>query len=338
MTARDGSVVAVSRSSASPPRTHARSTPPRMTLDALDPSQPSIRVYRRGDGRRMHAVGPHTHEFFVLLYCTVGTGTLELAHGQIALGPGDVHFLFPGEMHDMGGMLHVEGWAVEFTGDALTDGGELSGYFGSARGRSRWARCLGRHDAESRAAHIPAERQPSVVSLVTDLERELRERPMAYREAARARLQLLLVELLRLTARSGVQPILSPVVEEALAVIDLGYTDAISLADVARSVSRSPAHVAHAVREETGRTVLDWITERRLNDARRRLRDTDEDVAIIAERVGYGSINHFIRQFRRVHGATPGAWRKAQRQQVVVRRETSGAHTRELAIVTTKSA
>ncbi len=60
-------------------------------------------------------------------------------------------------------------------------------------------------------------------------------------------------------------------------------------------------------------TVLEWITERRMAEARRRLRETDEDVAIVAERVGYHDATYFIRLFRRAHQTTPRAFRVANR-------------------------
>ncbi len=47
-------------------------------------------------------------------------------------------------------------------------------------------------------------------------------------------------------------------------------------------------------------------------EARRRLLHSDERVDVIAERVGYADPTHFIRMFRREHGATPAAWRAAQ--------------------------
>jgi AraC-like DNA-binding protein len=43
--------------------------------------------------------------------------------------------------------------------------------------------------------------------------------------------------------------------------------------------------------------------------ARRLLLHSDERVDVIAERVGYADATHFIRMFRREHGATPAAWR-----------------------------
>jgi len=75
-------------------------------------------------------------------------------------------------------------------------------------------------------------------------------------------------------------------------------------------VGRSATHLATVMRKETGRTVGQWILEHRMAEARRRLRGTDEQVEVIAERVGYADVTHFIRLFRRTHGVTPAAWRR----------------------------
>src|SRR5262249_11940974 len=126
----------------------------------------------------------------------------------------------------------------------------------------------------------------------------------------RALLHLVLVDLARLL---GAPPAarLSPLVREALDVIERRYAEPISLADVARAVGRSPSHVTSAVAAQTGMTVLERLTERRLAEARRRLQYSDEDVAIVAERVGYEDPSYFTRRFRRAHGASPRAFRGA---------------------------
>ena len=41
---------------------------------------------------------------------------------------------------------------------------------------------------------------------------------------------------------------------------------------------------------------------------------SSERVDVISEQVGYADVTHFIRLFRRAHGATPAAWRAAQRR------------------------
>jgi AraC-like DNA-binding protein len=122
---------------------------------------------------------------------------------------------------------------------------------------------------------------------------------------------LLLVTFLRAAAPTLVHAQPSPLVEEVFSVIDERYAESpLSLQQVARAVGRSPGYVTSVVREQTGLTVLEWITERRMDEARRRLRETDEQIAIIGERVGYATTNHFLRQFNRAHGLSPGAWRR----------------------------
>ena len=62
----------------------------------------------------------------------------------------------------------------------------------------------------------------------------------------------------------------------------------------------------------TGKSVVQWIVSGRMAEARRLLLQTDEMIDVIAERVGYADPTHFIRMFRREHGATPAAWRAEQ--------------------------
>lgn len=132
-----------------------------------------------------------------------------------------------------------------------------------------------------------------------------------YRElAVEGRLALIAGLMLRAepgVASSSARPSLSA---RALAIITERATEGISLEDVARAVHRSPAHTAVVVKKETGRTVVDWITQCRMAVARQLLLSTDENVDAVAARVAFSSPSHFHRVFKRTHGMTPSAWRK----------------------------
>jgi AraC-like DNA-binding protein len=78
-------------------------------------------------------------------------------------------------------------------------------------------------------------------------------------------------------------------------------------------VSLSPGYVTTVVRRKTGRTVLEWIVERRMAEARRLLAQTDLAVEEVSRRVGYGDAGYFVRSFRRIHSVTPLGWRRAGR-------------------------
>jgi len=78
-------------------------------------------------------------------------------------------------------------------------------------------------------------------------------------------------------------------------------------------VNLPPAHLTTTVRRKTGRTVQEWIAERRMAQARRLLVETDLTVEDIGRRVGYADPGYFVRSFRRAHGTTPLRWRRAGR-------------------------
>jgi AraC-like DNA-binding protein len=137
-------------------------------------------------------------------------------------------------------------------------------------------------------------------------------------------LSLVLTEVARLeaVARPSVTGISDAVARQELLrdvfnVIEARYRTPIGLTDVAKVVGRSPAHLTHAVRAETGRTVLQWIIERRMREAERQLIDTDHPLQVIAHAVGYDSVGHFIRQFTRRNGMPPGLWRGERRNGVL---------------------
>ena len=101
-----------------------------------------------------------------------------------------------------------------------------------------------------------------------------------------------------------------PLLNHVFRFIETNYQDSISLREVAGAVGRSPAYLTDLVRRETGKTVLNWIMERRMAEARRLLVETDQSVEQITEAVGYFDRRHFSRQFLRLHKATPQLWRR----------------------------
>jgi AraC-like DNA-binding protein len=70
------------------------------------------------------------------------------------------------------------------------------------------------------------------------------------------------------------------------------------------------------LRRLTGKTVNNWIIERRITQAYNLLLETNYSVNQIALEVGYQNINHFYCQFRDRHSTTPHAWREAQRYEL----------------------
>lgn len=164
-------------------------------------------------------------------------------------------------------------------------------------------------------APIPLERHAYMEGLFRELHNEI-DRPGPASEIVRKSLvTLILAEVARASSASPADAPTRSAVADALRFIERKCLEPISLDDVAKAAGRSPAHLTTLVRRATGRSVKEWIIAGRMSEARRRLSHTDERIDSIAERVGYADPTHFIRLFRREHGATPAAWRAQSRKE-----------------------
>ena len=104
-----------------------------------------------------------------------------------------------------------------------------------------------------------------------------------------------------------------PRLHEVFEFIELNYHQSIGLKEVAQTVGYSSAYLTDLVRKLTGKTVNNWIIERRITEASTLLLETNNSVEQIAFDVGYQNINHFYCQFRKYYQNTPGVWREQQR-------------------------
>ncbi len=109
--------------------------------------------------------------------------------------------------------------------------------------------------------------------------------------------------------QTGIFPA-EPKLASVFRFIEAHYRQPISLGDVAQAAGYSPAYLTNLVQSHTGRTVKQWIIERRMAEAKTLLATTDQSVRGIAESSGYSDAAYFARQFRQLHGVSPQVWRE----------------------------
>lgn len=108
-----------------------------------------------------------------------------------------------------------------------------------------------------------------------------------------------------------------PKLDKVFRFIESHYQQSINLRDVAQVAGYSPAYLTNLVQNQTGRTVKQWIIERRMEQARSMLMSTAKSVKQVAEAVGYSDVGYFVRQFRQVHGMPPQSWRTTSATQSI---------------------
>ena len=103
----------------------------------------------------------------------------------------------------------------------------------------------------------------------------------------------------------------SALLTQAIAFIDTHFQDeSISLDKVARQVNISPNYFSAMFSQEIGQTFVEYLTGKRIGEAKRLLRHTDMRASEIATAVGYKDAHYFSFVFRKVTGCTPSDYRK----------------------------
>ncbi|GAB3006019.1 helix-turn-helix transcriptional regulator [Mycobacterium bourgelatii] len=265
-----------------------------------DPDIPPVSVHRRrsGDADDLAERGRHIHHFPALWYVPAAGQVYVAAAGAV---------LDPARMNQLD-----EGVAVFFDPAAL--GEDARSPWPAWRAHPLLFPFLHGHSGGMLRLDVPLARRATWDNAIRSIETELAGGEEGYRQAALAHLTLLLIELARLARdvvddlrRSG-----EPLLADVFAVIDRRLGERLSLRDVARDLGVTPGHLTTVVRRRTGRTVGDWIIERRMAEARGLLAATDLPVAEVASRVGIADPGYFSRLFSRTHGLSPRQWRIRQ--------------------------
>ncbi len=87
-----------------------------------------------------------------------------------------------------------------------------------------------------------------------------------------------------------------------------------TVALLAEKINMSPSRFAAKFRETTGQTVMSYVARWRMNVACRLLQDSNDSLAIIADKVGYKDVAAFSRAFKDLIGNSPARWRTKNKE------------------------
>ncbi len=102
--------------------------------------------------------------------------------------------------------------------------------------------------------------------------------------------------------------------DPVIAYIRQNATEINGRQDVAIALSLNVDQVSSRVQAATGQSFRQWLNHCRLQTANRLLEDTEMEIARIAQKTGFATVQHFSRVFSNLNGLSPRKYRQQSRQ------------------------
>ena len=114
-----------------------------------------------------------------------------------------------------------------------------------------------------------------------------------------------------LLIQTGPRDDTSGIISAIKSVVELEYRKDIGLDYVAAQVNLSPTYVSYLFKKETGQTLVKYITDKKMDKAKKMLGDRNLKVMQVAKSCGYENQSYFNKLFKSYFGVTPKQYRES---------------------------
>ncbi len=98
-------------------------------------------------------------------------------------------------------------------------------------------------------------------------------------------------------------------------LVETSLTDrSLGTAKIAKSVGLSAHYVRDIFKQLEGQSLSNWVGQRRIEEACRLLRETNDSVRLICDATGFINYSYFFTYFKKVTGQTPNEYREQTRE------------------------
>lgn len=242
-------------------------------------------------GGDWHSI-PHSHNYAELFYVVSGDGQFRIeeklypvkANQLVMVNPNVIHTEVSHDAHPLEYIvLGIEGLELSTSIDQAS--------------RYRILDYHGSGDVLTCLRHILQETQTALPG---------------YEAICQAYMEILILRLMRSADFSITSP--TPTSSRQCAsvrhFIDTHYKEQLDLDTLADKAHVNKYYMAHAFKREYGISPINYLIQRRIEESRYLLRETDMSLSQIARVLGFSSASYFSQSFRRAEGMSPFEYRK----------------------------
>lgn len=231
----------------------------------------------------------HYHNSYELYYLAMGSREYFIEDKLFSVAAGDFVLIQPGMLHRTGGE-HGTRTLINFTEEFLAR------YF-SAEMIQMLLACF---------AHMKLAPEEDCRQRCTQLLKSLTQC------STDSEFSLLLAMLLTELGKSPAPEIKDDFVGSIVSYINSNYAKITTLERIADEFFISKYHLCRVFKNAMKITVVDYLTQIRIKNARQQLEHSNLDIGQIAQNCGFHSSAYFCNLYRKVTGETPSEFRKRQ--------------------------
>lgn len=261
---------------------------------------------------------PHTHQFIEIVYVYEGSGCHIINNHKYDLSPGDMLFINYGQVHiiESDPSMNVVNilFLPEFISNSLMNSENVYDLFAFILSDE----LNNVFDFTAPVAHFTDSERTAIENLIFQMLDEYNGKESNYRMTLKAYLQILICKMIRnirkqekLTQHVFLQKI-SP---EIINFININYSDKIDLQSLAKKSFYSPSYFSRLFKESYGKTLSEYVKEKRIAEAISLLTSTNTPISKISELVGYNNKRLFNQFFKQITGLSPSEYRSSHSTQ-----------------------
>lgn len=249
----------------------------------------------------------HAHQCTEIFYVTSGAGTFQIEQTRVPVKANDVIIVNPNVEHTE---CRKKDNPMHYIVVGL-DGGHF----------------LMKNSEDNR--YYLLENNQSNAKILQNIQEILHEymkKDSYYIEIAHRSLEILFLKLIRqqhIRSQKLTSPKKRQVCVKVRQYIDNNYSSNITLDDLADMVHLNKYYLVHAFTKEFGMSPINYMLNRRLEEAQYLLVNTNYSITLISELLGFSSASYFTQSFQRIVEMSPKQYRNATKKNPAASLETS---------------
>ncbi len=246
--------------------------------------------------KELNSYPTHWHDYFEIEMLTEGSAIHILNGVKYNLVKGDIYMLSPTDFHEIYPTSpHTSVLNIMFTEDLVSD--ELLFYF-----MRNTQNIIGHLDEkEYKFLYMLTDQAISEYSLKRDFSQNM----------VKSIIECIFITLIR---KFKLQPETTHpdnnAIHKALMYIHHHFREDPTLNDAAAYGGLNPVYFSSAFHQFTGKTYKKYLTELKMNYAKKLLLSGNLSVTDVCYNSGYNTLSHFLREFKKFHNVTPAQMRK----------------------------